>query len=295
MGTRSISTKELRAESQVLERAVLSARLSTKEALAPHRPGGAENPGKDARGWFSYYRHLVRVHARADRSSPSATVDREAADRNVLNALRAEPVRVNLVPRLDGAEPVLYVYAKSLDALLHITALDRQLAWFTRQHALLVAMGTPDAIALLPRATAEISYTYGLLSWIVTTPGPGLPYLIDAERPELPAHIVALEPWDIVRIVEAHHKHLLRVHAVSQLIDERSQNEEGGSRPSWSMFAANAAEMFGADPVVITRDRPLAALLAATWLNSAAKAPRELPERETATRRRAGRETLGVG
>src|SRR4051794_31243111 len=123
MRARTISAKMLRADCTTLERAVLSARLTTKESLVPHRPGGESNPQRDAFGWLAYYRHLHRLHARAE-SAPSS-MSRSAADAAALDALRSEPIAVHLVDSKPGDPPIL-VYSKSLDALLQVHALDRQ-------------------------------------------------------------------------------------------------------------------------------------------------------------------------
>lgn len=278
MGVRSIPAKHLRADCTVLERAVLTARLATKESLAAHRPGGAENQARDATGWLAYYRYLHRLHAKDDASAFSNTLSREAADAAVMDALRGKPISVRRVGGNADAPPIA-VYPKSLDALLHIHALDRQLAYMTEMHERLVHAKTAEAMELLPRVVAELSYTYSLLCWIVTHPEPGMPYDPTSERPSVPEWILALEPWDVIRICETHQRHLLRLQAVSALIDNQRQSEDGGQRPSWSMFAALAAEMFGEPVEVVMRDRSLAAQLAAMRLASAAKVP---PEKESA-------------
>jgi hypothetical protein len=293
MPKRSITTKELRAECTVLERAVLTQRLTTKDALTPHRPGGAENPDRSASGWLSYYRHLQRTHAKGERATPLNAPSRAAADAAVMDALRSKPVRVEVIGTDPSAPRVLHVYAKSLDALLQVHALDRQLAYMTQTHAKLLAINTAQSRDTIPRVLAEISYTYQLLAWIVTTEGPGMPYAVDAALPTPPAEIAALEPWDIVRIVEAHHKHMLRLHAIASLLDDKVQGEGKGTRPSWSMFAADAAAMFGEDPDVVMRDRALPSLLAASWLHNASRTPPAADDADAPTFGR-GRERMGA-
>ena len=281
MGTkRGIAAAELRAECTTLERAVCSAKLASKDTLAPHRPGGARNPDRDARGWLAYYRTLHRIHAKGERDAAPDRAAHARADAEALDALRTEPIRVPLVGASANAAPLL-VYPKSLDALLHVHALDRQLQYMTTKHAQLVEMKTADAADLLPRVADGISYTYQLLCWIVTHPGPAMPYDSHVDHPEPPEHIRALEPWDVIRIVEAHHKHMLRLHAVAALIDSRRQSEEGGTRPSWSMFIASETPA-GESTDVTMKHRALNALLAKRWLDAAARTPREDPAGEAA-------------
>lgn len=269
---RSISIKELRAECQLLERVVSSERLATKEQFVEQRPGGRANPDKTARGWLYFYRWLHRQHAKLEHRA-GETPARALADATVMDALRADPVAVTILGR---PEP-LHVYPKSLDALLQVHALDRQLAWLNTQLSRLYEAATPSALELVPRLLEEISYTYHLLAWIVTTDGPKMPYRPDDPAPQPPDWITTLEPWDIVRIVEAHHKHLFRLQALSALVDERRQGEQGGQCPSWSMFIGSMALELGADPVVLMRDRDLVSMLAAVQLRNAAQAPAEKP------------------
>ena len=272
MGTRrAISAAELRSDCMTLERAVLSAKLTTKDVLVQHRPGGARNPDKGAHGWLAFYRFLHRTHAKGERDAAPDRAAHARADAEALDALRSEPIRVMTVGGAPDAAPLL-VHAKSLDALLQVHALDQQLQYMTTKHAQLAAMKTADAADLMPRVADAISYTYQLLCWIVTTPGPAMPYDVTDDHPEPPEHIRALEPWDVVRIVEAHHKHMLRLHAVSALIDARRQSDDGGTRPSWSMFIATETPA-GESTEVTMKHRALNALLAKRWLDNAARTP----------------------
>jgi hypothetical protein len=282
-GKRSISTAELRAECAPLERAVLTERLAEREALARHRPGGAQNPARDARAWLAYYRYLHRCHARGAAGGGGApALSREQADAVALDALRAQPIPVRRMNALPD-DPPLYVYPKSLDALLHVHALDRQLGYMTEQHARVTAaleqQHRAELAELLPRLADAISYAYQLLAWIVTTPGPGMPYGPDDDRPMPPESIRALEPWDVVRICAAHQRHLAQLHAVSVLLDAKRPTEAGARRPSWSAFAAELAAESGTSVETIMKFRSLASELARAMLHADMTAPRA-PEAE---------------
>lgn len=269
MGARSISTNELRAECTLLERVCMSERLISKEQTLAQRPGGAENPDKTAKGWLNFYRWLTRQHAKVQHDIQPES--RAIADATVMDALRGKPIPV----KLPGSDADWHVYPKSLDALLQIHALDIQLSWMVKRHAALVAMNTPEAMDLIPTVMAELTYTYHLLCWTVTHPGPGMPFAEDDAHPTPPEKILALEPWDCIRIVQAHHTHLSRLAALTSLIDEKRQGDDGGKRPSWSMFIGTIAAEHGADPVVYMKNRDLPSLLAAVRLRAAATAPRE--------------------
>lgn len=276
MGQRTISGAELRAECTNLERAVIAQGLATADALAPHRPGGSENSGKDARAWLRYYAVLHRKHARVELEAQRDI--RTRADAAVLQALRDEPVRVELVtpvPLEDGVETsTLLVYQKSLDALLQVHALDRQIAALLVQQERVesaAARGMPGAATLQERILEAIGYAYQLLAWILTTPGPAMPYeLTPRGDPEPPAYVKALNPIDYPQIAGAAQQHHARLAAVQALIDQRPVSD-GGKRPSWSQFIGSLAIELDEDAVQLTKFRSLATLLATVQLDADAK------------------------
>lgn len=294
--TRSVPVTALRAECTLMERTVLSERFTDKAALAPVQPGGASNPDKGAAGWLRYLKHLHRVHAvgvapaaarEAGHEPDAAALQR--AEQTVLDAMRDHPIAVPI----DGGTRVVHVYPKSLDALLHVQALDAQLAWMTQAHARLMATletdPRPDLADKVPEVLAVISYTYQLVAWIVTHPGPAMPYAPGDDHPEPPAEVRALAPWDVVRICRAHQQHLLRTSAVAALVDEVAQGEtkgtRAGRRPTWAaLYAQLEIEGVGPAPVLM-KHRSLASLLATVRLSAA----RAEEARRDAERERAGR------
>jgi hypothetical protein len=289
VGTRTVSGAELRAECVNLERAVLAGGYATETDLVPHRPGGQQNDRKDARAWLRYYAVLHRRHARAEFQPNSDS--RLRADAAVLAALRDEPVRLDLVqpvPWVDGTETThLFVYPKSLDALLQAHALDREIAWLLLQNERIERAG---AAGMVGAAEAHrkihdgIAYAYGLLAWIMTSPGPALPFNVMVnEDPELPPYIKALHPIDLPQIAAAAQRHHARLAAVQALLDHRTP-EQGGRRPSWSQFIGSLAIELDEDSVQIMKYRSLGSLLASAQLNADANRidPKEKPA-ETAT------------
>lgn len=283
MGLRSIRSAELRAECLTLERGVLRQGLASADELAPWKPGGESNTGKDARAWLSYFAKLHRVHARGEKAElANAGFDpHDLNDRRVLDALRNDPIPVDLLDRVTRDDGTLlgtvHVYAKSLDALLHVHALDRVLAQLlVKKSQLELVMGPTSDVVL---KTAEvIAYTYHLLAWIVTTPGPEMPWAPDDVDPAPPSWVAQLQPWDVVRICQATQEHQLRLAALSQLVDVKTP-AEGGTRPSWSMFIANLAMEMKEPAGRLMKHRALIELLATVHLVSAA---REIPDREPA-------------
>jgi hypothetical protein len=273
VGTRSVSVAELRAECVNLERATLAAGLATETDLVPHRPGGKENDRKDARGWLRYYAVLHRKHARGEFQASADS--RLRADAAVMAALRDEPIRVDLIEPVPWANDTLtshlLVYPKSLDALLQAHALDRQIAWLIQQADRIDEAGTrgmPRASELHRRVLDTISYTYGLLVWIMTSPGPEMPYTVGVGGdPELPTYVTSIHPIDLPQIAAAAQRHHARLTAVQALLDHRPQ-ADGGRRPSWSSFMGSLAIELDDDSVQLTKHRSLASLLASVQLNA---------------------------
>lgn len=278
MGQRSISIAELRAEAINLRRAVASAKLAGESEMDPHVPGNEKNEKKDARGWLRYLNVLHRLHARGEMRQTSDA--RQRADAAVLQALRDEPVRVELITPIE-IEPgvmtsALFVYQKSLDALLQAHALDREIAWLLLQGERVQdagARGMPRSSELYHKVTSAISYAYQLLAWIMTHPGPGMPYEPTIKGdPVPPAYITALNPMDYPQIAAAAQQHHARLAAVQALLEHKS-TAEGGHRPTWSQFYGSLAIEMDENAVQLTRFHSLGSLLAAVQLDADAKTP----------------------
>lgn len=268
-----LTVDELKAECATLERAVRSAGLATEDYLVKHRPGGEENPSEDVFGWLRFYAVLHRSHARGE-TQPDATHARN--DATILDALRNEPIMV--VPLEKSGD--IFVYPKGLDALMHVHALDLQLAWMLAQKELLEQEASAASMNLIQYVMDAMAYTYQLLCWVVTTKGPELPYRVEDDSPEIPNYIKALSPWDVVRIVQAHQEHLARLSVLSTLLDAKPQ-KEGGKRPSWSMFIGSMSVELGEPANVLMKHRSLAELLAVARIHSASQEVPETADAET--------------
>jgi hypothetical protein len=269
-GQRWISAAELRAECTLLERAVRSAHCATDESLAPHRPGGERNPGRDARAWLAYYRHLHRIHA-VGTYQPAAGGPAET-ERALLAALRSEPVRVELsVTDADGTPRAVFVHPKSAHCLLHLSARDRVLAWLAERAARLGTSDRPDDLPLFARVNREMAYQLAVFASIVCHPGPGSPYHDDAERPEPAPWALELNPVDVARIVAAHLEvNSQRLAALSALVSARHQ-DGGPVTRSWGVFFGYAASELHVASDAVMRDRSLASVLAQLATTGAAR------------------------
>lgn len=276
MGTRAISSAELRAECTTLELAVCSARFATKESLAPHRPGGAENPGTDARAWLAYYRHLHRLHAR--RGAGGGATTPEQAEAVVLDALRAAPLRVEFSrTHADGTPEVVFVHPKSAHCLLELNARDRLMGWLAARVDHLHASDDPAHLPLLLRAHDEQLYQLQVFCSVVCHEGPGSPFPDGAERPEPAAWTRDLEPVDLLRIVQAHLAvNSARLAALSALVSAQAEPGSTTGRHSWAVFFAAMADEQHTSVESLMRDRSVAAVLASAYTAGAHK--REVAE-----------------
>jgi hypothetical protein len=255
-----VSKKELQQKCATLEEKVRARRLATDDELAEYRPARRSAPLWD---WIWWYAQLVRFCGRLEVHESAGA----EADALIVAALRAEPKAVAL------GERSLQVHPKSFDALLNIHARDQLLIWLTTRYAALRdnANGA-DAMQFLERTAAEIAYQNQLLAWSVTTPGPGLPFVPEADdRPQPPDEIKTLEPWDILRLHQAFVEvNVARLNALDKLIDPPKGDDKGG-RPSWSVFIGSLSMKWQVDPKKLMRDQALVQLLAVVKL--AAPAP----------------------
>lgn len=252
-----------------MERTVLTTGLATEEEVKQWRPGGVKNPDRGAQGLLKFLTRLHRFHARGE--TKKANDSRGIQDAEVMEALRDQPVIVYLPSR---TEPI-HVYPKSMDALLIVHGLDLQLTWMAAQRAELLLIKTPEALDALPRVLDAISYTYQLLVWVVTSEGPEAPFAVQDDAPKPPAWITKLEPWDYVLICQAHQQHLMRLSALTALLDDKKAPDAPSIRPSWSVFYGTLALDMGQPVDSLVKHRSLVSLMASVRLANYGKTPSE--------------------
>ena len=157
--------------------------------------------------------------------------------------------------------------------------MDVQLTWMLAQRAELLGYAHPEALSALPRVLDAISYTYQLLAWLVTFEGPGSPFPAHDDAPEPPEWVRALQPWDVLAICEAHQQHMLRLSALTALLDDkRAGGDEEGTRPSWSVFYGSLALDTGESVTTLMKHRSLVSLMASVRLSNYAKTPPDTKE-----------------
>ncbi len=264
MTQRSISRQQLREECALLERAIAPTSETPLPAeLGAWKPGGDRNrhPASSAQGWFVYFRRLTAWHARnGDDGSPNSPA-KAAADPWAVEALtEAALTKPSRVQPAGGLTRYLTVYPKSFQVLSHLYA--REMGLARLQSLIAPAYEQPDFDpALMRRAMAALSSEHLLAAWIVTHPGPGMPWDPDGPPPaEIPAHITALDAVELHQLLAMNHEvnYQRLVVARAFLTPDLSKAEE---QLFWSPFFAKAGELLGEPPKVLMRDHALVAVL----------------------------------
>jgi hypothetical protein len=278
---RSIPVEHLRRECEAIETVVEVDGAATAEQLAAWRPGGAENPDRDAFAWLSYFKRLHRAHATGEGGAPRAQVIDAEVEQHLLAALEERPVRVEL-PEREGEES-LHVYPKGLTALARLEGIDHVSGWLAEQVELLLIGNAAAHEEPFARALDELAFQQGLAAWIVCSEGSGLPYdPQQTPRPDLPARFRDLDPLVVPLVLRAHHEcNGLRIAALRSIV---SMPERAQERSRWSIFYASASSKMNRPASELMRDWSLAGLLAQLAL--AGQAEKDAYEE---SKRRAGR------
>ena len=234
----ALSLQELRNAAELLEREGVASGALDPAALDAERPA-ATAAGDDAgAAWFQYVCTLAR---RCGEGAAPARAARPLAQ--VLHEALAEtPVRVRL-----GSGTDIHIYAKSLDTLLFLEALDADLR--TVQDQLLEVL---DAEARGELSAAQTEFLASLLNrlalrlfvWVLSTAGPGLPFSEGETEPQPPEWTKVLTAEDVGAIMRAHLQ--LNREDLAFLADAfPSERRPDGSRLPLSGFLGALAHEWG--------------------------------------------------
>jgi hypothetical protein len=228
---------------------LLVRQVATADEIAACWPGGADNNDKSTWGWVRCYGSLRVMVARL---SPAERAAAEAQRKQqVLDALSDTPETVELSGGVTRT-----VYAKSDVALGMIDGLNRKLAAIVDDASVLRLVDTAEAIDLCIRAHSEQSFLQRVMAWIITTPGPGLPFPENAIEVELPDEYASLTPIDYYILAEAFQR--VNILRLAMLSDSRTP----GKRPDWPVYWASVSGDTGIPVPRLRRDQSLASLLA---------------------------------
>lgn len=247
----TLSSQDLDALCVPLLAHVKMLRLATDDEIRDATP----QDFTDVYEWLRYYGRLCAWIAK-----PKAEDQTQAdADGLVMDALREASIAVEGVPELR-------VYPKSLETLLQIKVLDRQVDRLTGGLLSLTGDGATLAgiDAAVPLAEA-LSYCVNLCAWTWTTEGPGLPFKATDPAPVVPEHIAALGPIELLAITHAAHRFGASLAACQQLIDP-VPTRDNGKRPSWAAFFEAVGAATNTDPRELAVTTSFASVLARAYL-----------------------------
>jgi hypothetical protein len=250
-------------------REVLGDGVATPQELDAYWPGGSENPEPDPLGrWIYCYAQYSRMGGRLDPQKTDAEIAKAEAD--VLAALRHAPVPVELVRRKQGRPVRLEVHPKSFETLLHLEARDRELARLTEALERLQDLPAEAQASWGRKLVAEIAYQQQVLCWIVTHPGPGLPFPETRDAPAAPKMYRTLEAQDVVSILRAYRR--IAVVRLARVADLIGGGRAKGKRQSWASLGATGASELGVPSRTLLRDWTLESWIAQLALTADAKA-----------------------
>lgn len=272
-GTRSVPTRSLRDEAELLSKVVLGEGLASPEEIASYRPGKENNPNTGATGWLRCLIAMHRFHARAQGSKTDAGKLDASQQAVLLDALRGASEAVVLVARGERTERrVLHVHPKSFDTLMAVEERDQVLRYLTAHLERLRVSPKADDLALCSRVMIEIVHQYRVLAWIVTHEGPGMPFAADEVPTEVPAHVADLDPADYFRLQAAWVRvNQLRLHQLRGLLASDAGEGSPHRRPEWPVLVSAVADEMKLPSEVVMRDFSLPALLARVHLAAVAR------------------------
>lgn len=194
----TLSLQELRNATELLEREGVASGVLTAAALDARRPGSSPAyAGTGPGDWFAYALWLAR-----QAGDPARDTAARPRDQVIHEALAETPVTVTLRNGLRVS-----VYAKSLDTLIFLEALDADLRTVHEDLLQLVeaeARGETSAAQTVFLAALLNRLSLRLYWWVLTTEGPGLPFREDEASPTPPEWTAALHAEDVDALMRAH-------------------------------------------------------------------------------------------
>lgn len=235
------------------------------------RPGGEKNnTGAAHWRWTFFFAQLTGMMYRSETHEWTGEQgENQGADQAVMDALRGQPIEVELARSAEGKRESIFVHPKSMAALLECEAREHLLDWLRVRYLALQERGSAEDIQLLPLVNSEISYQLKILCWVVCSPGPECPFELteDNLRPDPPEPYASLDLVDLIQITRAHIEvNARRLNALQGLVQPRHAERPGG-RPSWSVFFGSASREWKKPAKWLMKHAALAELIATVQLS----------------------------
>jgi len=272
----ALTIRQLREACAPFEAAVGHEGRASADALARARPGGADNPTRDARAWLRYYGRLRAWHGGGSLGDAGGTGAAESGrGASVATGATAADAFRTAVRQAGAGEPepvrcadgvVRYVHPKSAYALRWLDSLDAQLAGQAGRaaasvRALAAGEATAEDLRVLALRPLAEALAVRLWLWVLTRPGAELPFADDAPDPVPPAWTGAAMPEDLVAVWHAHR----RVnHERSAIMAAAFPPDPAAtpSRLSLEGFLAHRSQELGVRPSTLDRQWSLGELYA---------------------------------
>ena len=258
----------LESKCTLLREELVFRKLATDAEIAALWPGGESNKGSEGADselscWIYAFANLLLLRKTSkEEAAGAATRARDEAEEEVLKALDDSPEIVTLPVRDGDQYLTVAVYPKSYVTLDFMASHDARIEWLVGRREKVRGSAMAIAPDLLDRAGQEIAFQYGLLCWVATHEGPGLPFPPRETPDELPQWVSALSPKDLHAIHSAFVKvNLIRLHLLYSLLGHIA-DDGNAARPSWTTFFALRSEDTGVPASVLMRDRSLGSQIA---------------------------------
>lgn len=265
----------LRARCLRMKDTIEARSLATKEEVAAWWPGGEHNRARTLGGWIVCYGQMCSFVGRR----AVTTAEAERRERTMINALRNAPKAVPLISPIEGQPATLYVHPKGADALWTLAELERVLRetilW--REAILQQDPQPPEGMTALGHIARMLARLHAIFAWIVTCPGPGVPYMAHFALPwdlaeEPPAWCTALDAMDLLQLAQAHTEvNLGRLQALPKLAPADPAERGHG----WATFFQSYAAEAKIPPAELMAWHPMTGLLTASALAAEAFQRRE--------------------
>lgn len=220
-------------------------------------------------GWALTYGDLRALHRQHTPSKGDRGAKHVKADGLILDALRGAPASVSLSAPVNGKGEIS-VHPKSLNALIELAERDAVIGFYNAGVVALREMfkaePTPDRAEHLTKAMREVSYQQQVCVWIVTHPGPDVPFPFDITSPQPPDWVGQLSPLDVLLVFRAHQQvNAGRLAALQDL--PRGKHKEEPEGRGWGVYLAGLATLLNRTTEQLSREKSLAALFAQSYVH----------------------------
>jgi hypothetical protein len=240
--------------------------LATTEEIEHFWPGSELNPSKGLGGWIYCYGQMVAVLARRV-LTPAAEMQQQQVQTDML---RGAPIEVPIIALIDDQPTTRQVHPKSFNALNTLATMERVYRETLVYRKALEQHDNPppqtqQALTLINRSLVMLNACF---AWIITHPGPGVPYpqrfVMPWDCGEMPpAWCFELDPVDIIHLTSAHIQvNLVRLQSLPKIAPE----DAGERGVGWATFFVNLAETLHIDTATLMESHPLTALMARSVL-----------------------------